>query len=194
MQPLAVFKLRRSPSGVTLVETLAIVAVIGILAGIAAPSFLTWLSNKKIEDVTAQTESAIREAQSEAIKKSISCTLTIDKANAKISSDPTTCLPTGERDLSKLGVRALSNNTTEVAIGTANLGSTDSFEFSQKGTLSVVGGVGMIVLYHSGDATNQRNRNRCIAVASGIGLIRTGIYIGSNPSNPSDTNNCNTSS
>lgn len=192
MQPLAVFSLRQSSSGATLVETLAIVAVIGILAAIAAPSFLTWLSNKKIEDVTAQTESAIREAQSEAIKKSISCTLTIDKTNAKISSNPTTCLPTGERDLSKLGVRAFSNNTTEVAIGTANLGSTNSFEFSQKGTLSVGGGVGMIVLYRGGGATNQRNR--CIAVASGIGLIRTGIYTGPNPSNPTDTNNCNTSS
>lgn len=192
MQPLAVFSIRRSPSGVTLVETLAIVAVVGILAAIAAPSFLAWFNNKKIEDVTAQTESAIREAQSEAIKKSISCTLTIDKANAKISSNPTTCLPTGERDLSKLGVRALSNNATEVAIGTANLGSTDSFEFSQKGTLSVGGGVGMIVLYRNGGATNQRNR--CIAVASGIGLIRTGIYTGSNPSNPTDINNCNTSS
>jgi Tfp pilus assembly protein FimT len=178
--------------GVTLIETLVIVLIVGILAAISTPSFLSAFNSRKIDDVTAQVEGALREAQSTSIQQSIGCTLSLNSANAMITSIPTSCLPTGPRDLSKLGLAVLSKNNSGVLMGTANFGGANEIQFSQKGTLSIggPGSTGMIVLY-SNDGASQRNR--CIAIASGIGLIRTGVYNGTTPQNPTDTNNCDTS-
>jgi prepilin-type N-terminal cleavage/methylation domain-containing protein len=183
--------LSKKQQGFTLVETLIIVALVGILAAISAPSFLTWLNNRKVEDVFTQVEGAIREVQTEAIKKGLRCTLNLNTAAPKpsITSTPSQCLPTGARDLSKLGVRVFDNNETEVSIGTANLGMPANLVFSYRGSFSS-SGVGMIVVYQPEGA----NRRRCLAIASGIGMIRTGIYEGNTPSNPTDTANCRTTS
>ncbi len=179
--------------GVTLIETLVIVLVVGILAAIAVPSFLGAFNSRKIDDVATQIEGALKEVQSASIQQSLGCTVNIDRATAMITSTPPSCLPTGPRDLSKLGLAVLSNNKSGVLIGLANLGATGEIKFSQRGSLAVggPGSTGMIVLYPS-DGASQRNR--CIAIASGIGIIRTGIYKGTTPATPTDTNNCDTSS
>jgi Tfp pilus assembly protein FimT len=175
--------------GFTLIEALVIIVVVGIFAAITAPSFTAWLNNKKIDDVAAQIESAIREAQASAIKESKTCKLYIDK---QITSDPPSCLPSGPRDLTKLGVSILSNNSSEISIGTANLDTPAQIQFSYKGTLSInsPGTAGLVTIYQGTGTGGQRVR--CIAIASGIGIIRTGRYLGSSPSLPTDTSTCNT--
>jgi prepilin-type N-terminal cleavage/methylation domain-containing protein len=182
---------RQKQQGFTLVEVLMSVALVGIMAAIATPGFLTWLNNRKVEDAFAQVEGAIREAQTEAIKKGLSCTLNLNITgpSPSITSTPSQCLPTGTRDLAKLGVQVLANNETGVSIGTANLGTPATLAFSYRGSFSSPG-VGMIVVYQSQGA----NRRRCLVIASGIGMIRTGIYEGNTPSNPTDAANCRTTS
>jgi prepilin-type N-terminal cleavage/methylation domain-containing protein len=181
----------RDSQGFTLIEGLVAIAVIGIFAAIAVPSFNAWLSNKKVDDVAAQLEGAIREAQAEAIKESKPCTLSISKTDAQVTSDRLSCLPTGPRDLKKLGVTVLSNNKPEVSLGIANLGDPAQIKFSYKGTLSIANtGTGLITIYHGAGTGSQKMR--CIAIASGIGIIRTGRYLGSSPDSPTDTANCAT--
>jgi prepilin-type N-terminal cleavage/methylation domain-containing protein len=184
----------RSQLGFTLIEALITISIVGILAAIAAPSFTSWLSGKKTVDVVEQIEGAIKEAQVESIKRSISCTLNIDTTNAIITGTPTTCLPTGQRDLSQLGVATLSKNDSNISLGTVNLGTSPSLQFSHKGTLNISGTDGLITIYPSSGATTQNSR--CIVISSGIGIIRTGKYIGTNRSTPATTDsaNCNTSS
>lgn len=173
--------------GFTLVEALMTAVVVGIFAAIATPSFSTWFGNKKVEDVTAQIEGAIREAQGEAIKKSQPCLLNI---GLQVTSTPPSCLPTGPRDLTKLGIRALGNNSSNISLGTANLGSPAQIQFSFKGTISIQNtGTGLVTIYPAAGASGQV---RCIAIASGIGLIRTGVYTGTNPASPTDTAACAT--
>jgi Tfp pilus assembly protein FimT len=167
-------------------------SVMGILTAIAAPSFTSWLSSKKTVDVADQIEGAIKEAQTESIKRSQSCTLNINTTNATITGTPTNCLPTGSRNLSKLGVTALSNNNSSVSLGTANLGTSPNLQFSYKGTINISGTNGVITIYPSSGATTQNSR--CIIISSGIGIVRTGKYVGTARSNPTDSNNCNTSS
>lgn len=170
-------------SGFTLVESLLTVAVIGIFAAIAAPSFTTWLSNKKIDDVTAQLEGAIREAQAQAIKKSQACTLNI---GAQVTSTPPDCLPSGPRDLTKLDASIFSNNNSEVLVKAINLDSPPKVLFTFRGTISIAGaGTGLVTIYSGAGASNRRSR--CIAIASGIGVVRTGTYAGSDPSAPTET-------
>jgi prepilin-type N-terminal cleavage/methylation domain-containing protein len=178
-----------SSQGFTLIEVLVAIAVIGIFAAIAAPSFTAWLNNKKVDDVAAQLEGAIREAQAEAIKRSQACTLEI---GTQVTSTPANCLPSGPRDLTKLGLSVLSSNDSGVSIGADNLpGPPPSIPFTFKGTISIAGsGTGLITIYQGTGSSN--GKMRCIAIASGIGIIRTGRYLGSSPEAPTDTNNCAT--
>jgi prepilin-type N-terminal cleavage/methylation domain-containing protein len=181
----------RNAQGFTLIEMVVTIAVMGILAAIAAPSFSAWLNNKKVDDIAAQIEGAIREAQAQAIKESKPCTLSISKTAAQVTSDRLSCLPTGPRDLKKLGVKILSDNSSGVSLGFANLGDPAQIQFSYKGTLSITNtGTGLITIYQ-GEGADSR-KIRCIAIASGIGIIRTGRYLGSSPETPTDTANCAT--
>jgi prepilin-type N-terminal cleavage/methylation domain-containing protein len=181
----------RDSQGFTLIEALVAIVVLGIFTAIAAPSFSAWLSNKKVDDVAAQIEGAIREAQAEAIKESKPCTLLISKTDAQITSDRPSCLPTGSRDLKQLGVKILSNNQSGISLGIANLGDPAQIKFSYRGTLSITDtGTGLITIYQEAGGSSQKVR--CIAIASGIGIIRTGRYLGSSPDSPTDTANCAT--
>ncbi len=176
-------RLLRNAQGFTLVEIVVAIAVVGIFAAIAAPSFTAWLDNKKVDDIAAQIEGAIREAQAQAVKESRPCTLSISKADARVTSDPPSCLPTGPRDLKKLGVKILSDNNSGISLGTANLGEPAKIQFSYKGTLSIAPtGTGLITIYQGEGADSQKKR--CIAITSGIGIIRTGRYLGSSPAEP----------
>jgi prepilin-type N-terminal cleavage/methylation domain-containing protein len=180
---------QKSQSGFTLIEALITISIMGICASIATPSFTNWLSNKKVEDVTAQIEGAIKEAQLESVKQSQACTLSI---GVDITSTPTNCLTTGPRDLRKLGIRTLNNNDSGISISTANLGTPATLQFSYKGTIPTLSGgagTGVIAIYQSTGAASRKMR--CIAIASGIGIIRPGTYTGTTPGTPV-VNSCQT--
>ena len=58
----------RADQGFTLVELIVIVAILGIVAAIAAPSWLTLLTRQRLYDARANALDKIREAQSQAVR------------------------------------------------------------------------------------------------------------------------------
>lgn len=155
---------RKSNKGFTLIEMLIIVAVIGILAAISAPSFLAWLNRKKVEDSLVQVQGALKVAQREAIRKSTTCTVTLST-----SSVTSPCLVTGDRTL-PTGVElstdiSLSKITYSFRGNTANGGTT-------------------VLRMPDGSTSEQR----CLVTSVGVGLMRTGNYSGTFPGGT-----CNTS-
>jgi prepilin-type N-terminal cleavage/methylation domain-containing protein len=172
------FSKHTQQQGFTLIESLITVSVMGILAAITAPSFATWIDNKKVEDIAAQVEGAMKEAQLEAVKKSQSCTVTVATT---ITSNPTNCLPTGTRDLTKLGLSVLSKNDSGITLF-AGLGTTPDILFTYKGTVPTTGtgsvpGTGLIIIYNNNGGSSRKMR--CITVSAGLGIIRSGYYSGS---------------
>jgi Tfp pilus assembly protein FimT len=160
---------KKAQPGFTIAETTIIVLLVGVFAAIAVPSFVSWLNRKKVDDVIAQVEGALKEAQAEAIKRGQICEVDLGIAvpntvTATISGTTQSCLPTGPRDLSKLGVRILANNDTGIAMATTN-GTT--VEFSPRGTTTINN---LLVFYQPGQS------GRCLAISSGLGIIRVGTY------------------
>lgn len=160
---------RNNNEGFTLIETLIIVVIIGILSAIAAPSFLSMLNKNKVNNALVQVRGTLQEAQREAMRKSKRCTVTLDTTNSKVTAD---CIVTGDRQL-KDGVGIQTNIPGQ------------QITFGIRGTTTVTG---TIVFFANDGSTSQK---RCIVTSLGIGIMRTGDYSGSTSSvNASD---CTTS-
>jgi prepilin-type N-terminal cleavage/methylation domain-containing protein len=165
----------RKPQGFTLIETLVSLVVAGVIAAIAAPSFISWLSAERVKDTLIKVEGALKEARSSAVKKGRSCTLRItaqsitafriDPVSGNSVPDPG-CLPTGTRDF--------SNQASVVGlVGTG--GSTGTLvTFSLRGTTPVTQSTGAILVRRTDSDNDQKIK--CLVVSSGVGLIRTGSY------------------
>jgi prepilin-type N-terminal cleavage/methylation domain-containing protein len=166
--------IRKNSQGFTLIEVLVSIVIMGVMAAITAPSFMTWLNNKKVDDVLAQIEGSVKEAQSTAIKKNTSCNVLVKENQiTTVASDNTTevpaCLPSGWRTVSD------SNSNIRIA-GTGG-GSGTIVKFSAKGTTLLTPTTQAVVIYRTDAPTN--GARKCLVVSSGIGIVRTGNYIDS---------------
>ncbi len=157
---------QRKSLGFSLPEVLAIVVILGIFAALAAPSFLSWVNNKRIDDVSRQVEGALKEAQATAIRTSQQCSLRINSSS--ITANPPSCLPTGARDLTQLGGGTSPSAVAQIAANN------DDIQFSPKGSTT---SSNVLVFYHP----DQSQGMRCLAISAGIGIIRTGEFRGAYP-------------
>lgn len=166
MWPLLAPSHRRAPfasKGMTLAEIMIVGAIVGVLAAIAAPSFLHRLKQDRVADALEQVRGALRETQQEAIKRSRTCMVQIPAGkNPQITGD---CLVTGDRHLQ--GVSLLHNHSP------ANLRWTIKFDY--KGRNQNPGDPGTLILVATNDPSVQP---KCLVMSIGIGLLRTGNYTG----------------
>ncbi len=175
MLRLDVHKINRN-RGLTLTEVVAIVVIIAIMAGMSAPNFLAWLNRQRLSESLASVEGALREAQREAMRQNIQCTISfspdLPSDNTTVSAIPERCLPTGTRTL---GGKLFGL----IEIGTINLrgtfnNSTNKLAFRPRRGSTTVGS-----LYLS--LTDGGVQQRCLVVSTFSGLFRTGVYVGTAP-------------
>lgn len=74
-----------SKEGFTLVEIMIVIAVIGIIAAIAIPNFITWLANNRLRDAAQDLLSDMQYTKFESIKRN---------RNVVVSFTPVVCAPT----------------------------------------------------------------------------------------------------
>lgn len=74
-----------STKGFTLVEVMIVITIIGIIAAIAVPNFITWLANNQLRDASQDLLSNVQHAKFEAIKRN---------RNVVINFAPVACAPT----------------------------------------------------------------------------------------------------
>jgi prepilin-type N-terminal cleavage/methylation domain-containing protein len=193
---------RKDDQGFTLIETLVSLVITGVIAAIAAPSFMTWLNNKKVDDVLAQVEGSLKEAQSTAIRKNTTCNVLIkaDRITAvetdQSSPEVPSCLPTGWRQIQQsTGVSGTSQNggaNKNIAVSGTGGSSGTIVKFSTKGTTLLTPTTQAVVISRTDDDSNNSVK-KCIVVSSGIGIIRTGKYIDTSlptfadPTSPTET-------
>jgi prepilin-type N-terminal cleavage/methylation domain-containing protein len=149
-----VLRCYKNNDGFTLVETLIVLVIVGILLAIATPSFLAMNNKAKLNDALNTVRGAMLEAQREAMRKSKNCTVTLNATTNKITSSDG-CLVTGDRTLPQGIILAYNGSDT------INYGMRGNTTTNKTIRLSLADGSG---------------QTKCLAVSLPLGIIRLGIY------------------
>jgi prepilin-type N-terminal cleavage/methylation domain-containing protein len=139
--------------GFTLIESLVVVSIAGILLSLAIPSFLAAQNRAKLAQSVDIVMGSLQEAQREAMRRNQSCKLTLDKSNHKILGEAG-CLLSGDRSLPE-------------PVSLDYTGTTESIEYGMRGNTTTNKA---IILAIKGSPA------RCLTVSAPLGLIRLGRY------------------
>jgi prepilin-type N-terminal cleavage/methylation domain-containing protein len=146
--------------GWTLMEMAIVSVVVGILASLAIPSMMSGMGKNQLQSSMGQVKGALQEAQRSAIKNGVSCTVNINPTAKTVTGSPAGCISSPV---------SIPDNT-EITFTTPTAAT--SFSFSYKGNPSIAS---ELIIALQSAKTSQRY---CLAVSSGIGIMRTGTYSG----------------
>ena len=158
----------KNPSkGFTLIEIVAVTVIIGILSAIATPNLIGLWGKAQVKFALAEITGAIKESQREAIRRARLCRININPNDNLLTGNPSNCL---------LGIRQVSPLVT---IRTNLSGTPPNISFSHKGSTTKSG-----TIVVSSPLTNFQ---KCFVISLGVGIVRTGDYIGSDSGSVSAT-------
>ena len=157
---------KKSDYGFTLTELMIVLVIIGIIAAIAAPSFIGLLSRYRLNNALQQLLGAVNETQRLAMSQGRSCRIDINTSTKLITANPG-CLLSNRRINDGITIRSNFTGSTNIT-------------FSYKGSTTRAG---TIVL--SSDYTDTQ---KCFVIALGTGIKRIGNYDGSKTGSVSKSN------
>ncbi len=184
--------------GFTLLEILVALAITGILAALTLPNLLAWLNSNKVQEATDSLQSALEDAQRQAIRLGRNCTINFTKGTgtnptvySQITASEQGCLVSanaGRLDLPQ-EVFMVVGNFPNVPIPSG--GSSPGVEFSFRGhvpglTFDPPPNQAIIVLYPAANASTAPYPNqerKCIVMASLLGIVNQGTYQGASLTN-----------
>jgi prepilin-type N-terminal cleavage/methylation domain-containing protein len=141
--------------GFTLLESLVVVTIVGILMAIAMPSFIAAQQRARLAQATDLVVASLQQAQREAIRRNQSCTLTLDKIDRKILGQQG-CLLSGDRQLPDEIELDYTGASGEIQYGIHGNTTTNK----------------SVILAIRDTPTNTH----CLTISAPLGIIRLGSY------------------
>jgi prepilin-type N-terminal cleavage/methylation domain-containing protein len=188
--------------GFTLLEILIALAITGILAALTGPNLLAWLNSNKVQEATDSIQSALRDAQRQAIRLGRICTINFTDGTSnnnrmvyrQITASEPGCLVATNTNAGSL---SLPQEVFMVVNNFPTLGISPGVQFSFRGhvpglTFLPRANQAIIVLYPAANATAAPYPNqerKCIVIASMLGMVKQGTYNG-DPLGTLNANNC----
>ena len=151
----------RDANGFTLIELMVVVALIGLISGIALPSFLSTWEDERLNATTKITVAWLDDLRRRAIQNSVPCRATWDLTNSSLSAQ---C--DHETDPSgSLYLKSQISNSENLAV---SLRSSDPtiWIFTPRGTSTTDAEATFTLVGSSSDP------GRCLRVMAPLGLIR----------------------
>ncbi|MBC1192204.1 prepilin-type N-terminal cleavage/methylation domain-containing protein [Microcystis aeruginosa CS-558/01A06] len=185
--------------GFTLLEILVALAIAGILAALTGPNLLAWLNRNKVQEATDSIQSALRDAQRQAIRLGRICTINFTEGTGanptvyeQIKANEPGCLVATNTNGGSLSLPQEVFMVTNFPIQ----GDSPGVQFSFRGhvpglTFEPRANQAIIVLYPAANADEPypNQERKCIVIASLLGIVKQGTYNG-NPLGTLDANNC----
>ncbi|NCR08606.1 MAG: prepilin-type N-terminal cleavage/methylation domain-containing protein [Microcystis aeruginosa LG13-11] len=190
--------------GFTLLEILVALAITGVLAALTGPNLLAWLNSNKVQEATDSIQSALRDAQRQAIRRGRICTINFTNPTgtnptvySQITASEAGCLVATNTNASSLSlpeeVFMVVSNFPKFPPVSGSPGIRFSFRGHVPGlTFAPPGGPAIIVLYPAANASADpypKQEKKCLVIASLLGIVKQGTYNG-DPLGTLNANNC----
>jgi prepilin-type N-terminal cleavage/methylation domain-containing protein len=177
--------------GFTLLEILVALAITGILAALTLPNLLAWLNSNRVQEATDSIQSALQDAQKQAMRRGRICTINFTNGTgtsptvySQIRASEAGCLVATNTNAGPL---SLPQEVFMVVGNFPNVPTTSSspgVQFSFRGHVPDLNftppqNQAIIVLYPAANASTAPYPNqerKCIVMASLLGIVKQGTY------------------
>ena len=184
MLPLIAPNAPNQESGFSILEVMTVLVISGVMAAVAGPNVIGALRQSEVNRVFTEVNGAIQQAQANANRQSIDCTLTIAETTAAGGS------PTYTIDGSPAGcvLEPVIIDRDIISITSTRTGPPWNVSFDFQGTTTVNDLGTYLIARRDGAGNVIEETGKCIVISSAIGMIRTGIYAPDNTITPNDSN------
>jgi prepilin-type N-terminal cleavage/methylation domain-containing protein len=157
---------KHSSRGFTLLETLAVISLIGILATLAIPNWLAFVQTRRLNTAQNEIHLAMQQARSQASKEKLTWQVSIREQNGIVqwAIHPATVNPsTANWNNLDSNVRLDSETTLQLSNDIRKV------QFDYRGNVKSVGDMGRITL----SSRSGGKVKRCVIISTILGTMRT---------------------